>query len=134
MSRLDRPETAFSVDRPKRQRSPREHADKHLAWIRTLPSLIAGRGPVEAAHIRYRDPLHAKPGTGLQQKPNDVWVVPLAQEVHATQHQGSEREFWDERAIDPVIIAAFLWAHTGNDEAGLTIIRNARAISARRHD
>lgn len=121
-----RPPTAFSIDRPSRQRVPRVKLDAHLAWIRSLPSLVPGSGDVEAAHIRYREPLFAKPGTGMGEKPADMWVVPLAHTVHMQQHTRNEREWWDEHGIDPVIVAAFLWCHTGSDQAGLTIIRNAK--------
>lgn len=126
--RIERPASAFSVDRRGRQRRQRVTVESHLAWIRTLPSVIAAPGPVEAAHIRYADERYAKPRAGLQEKPDDKWVVPLAADLHRAQHSMNEREFWDEWAIDPVLVAAFLWAHSGNDEAGITIIRNARRL------
>ena len=105
----------------------------HLAWIRTLPSLLPGSLPVEAAHVRYADARYAKPLTGMQRKPDDIWVVPLAGDQHRAQHSIGERHFWHDHEIDPVVIAAFLFCHSGNDDAGRTIIRNARIISARGH-
>lgn len=115
-----------------RQRRPRIIAPKHLAFIRTLPSLVPGAGPVEAAHIRYGEHAYGKPFTGMGEKPSDCWVVPLAHDVHMDQHRHGERQWWLDQGIDPLLIAALLWAAGGNDEAGITIIRNASLIGTRR--
>jgi hypothetical protein len=110
-------------------RRPRQERASHLAFIRDLPSLVPGHGPVEAAHIRYADALFAKPIAGMQQKPSDCWTVPLAHAVHMSQHAaGNERQWWADEGIDPLIIAALLWLHSGDEEAGTTIIRNARRL------
>jgi len=115
-----------------RQRHPRILAPKHLAWVRTLPSLIPGAGPVEAAHIRYGDRVYGKDSTGMGEKPDDMWVVPLAHDVHMAQHAAGERTWWLDQGIDPLLVAALLWTSGGNDEAGITIIRNASLIGLRR--
>jgi hypothetical protein len=115
-----------------RQRRPRILAPKHLAWIRSLPSIIPGQGPVEAAHVRYGERIYGKPPTGMGEKPSDCWVVPLAHDVHMEQHRHGERAWWIEQAIDPLLVAALLWAAGGNDEAGINIIRNAWLISLRK--
>jgi hypothetical protein len=112
-----------------RQRRPRIEAPKHLAWIRELPSLIRGAGPVEAAHIRFSDLRYGKDHTGMSEKPDDMWVVPLAHDVHMAQHQVGEHGWWLAQGIDPIIVAAFLWVHTGRDDAGQIIIRNARLFT-----
>ncbi len=111
-------------------RHPRRKSEKHLAWLRTLPSLVRGEGPVEAAHIRYADFQRGKRQTGMGEKPDDMWAVPLAASAHRQQHSTSERRFWEAHGIDPILIAAFLWLHSGDNEAGRTIIANARAISS----
>ena len=131
-SQVSRPDTAFSIDRRSRQRQPRQHAEAHLAWIRTLPSIVPGLEKVEAAHVRYQDPRYAKPSVGMAEKPDDKWVVPLAADQHRRQHSMSERSFWKERGIDPVFAAALLWVHTGNDEAAKQIIRNAKIVGGMR--
>lgn len=112
-----------------RQRQPRITAESHLAWLRTLPSVVPGHGDVEAAHIRYADMRYAKPATGMGEKPSDRWCVPLAHDVHMAQHQVGERNWWRAQGIDPIIVAAFLWCHSGDDHAGLIIIRNARLFA-----
>lgn len=108
-------------------RHPRKKLDAHLAWIRTLPSLVRGEGPVQAAHVRYAEIRYGKRLTGMGEKPDDCWTVPLAAEVHRIQHTGSEREFWAKHGIDPLLIAALLWVNTGDDIAAESIIANARS-------
>lgn len=109
-----------------RQRVPRERSEKHLAFLRELPSLVPGAGPIEAAHVRYGDLRYFKPITGMGEKPADKYAVPLAAFAHREQHSMSERKWWDRQGIDPVLIAALLWLHSGNYEAGVHIITTAR--------
>lgn len=128
MAQIARPNTAFSLDKRSRQRKPRQHAKNHLHWITTLPSLVAGSGRVDPAHIRYAEPRYAKTSTGKAEKPSDCWVVPLARSQHDAQHDANERQWWVDRGIDPLLVAALLWAHTGNDHAAEQVIRFARQI------
>ena len=130
MSQIVRPPTAFALD-GLRQKQPRQHDRGHLVWIRTLPSLVPGHDRVEAAHIRYADDRTGKRSVGMALKPSDKWVVPLAADQHRDQHSGSERDWWIAHGIDPVIIAALLYAHSGDDTAAQIVIRNARAITRR---
>jgi len=127
--RIERPPTAFTLDgRRSRSKQPRQNANGHLAFIRELPSLVPGAGPVEAAHIRYGDPRYAKPKVGMAEKPDDKWVVPLCAGEHRRQHSMNEREYWSSVGIDPVLIAALLWAHTGDESAAIQIIHRATLI------
>ena len=125
--RIPRPDTAFSLD-PRGQRRPRQKAEAHLKWIRTLPSLVSGIEPVQAAHIRFSDHRYAKRQVGIGEKPDDKFVVPLAGDAHRAQHATNERQWWIDKGIDPVAVALCLWAHTGDDEAAQIIIRNAKQI------
>lgn len=109
-----------------KQRSPRKTDARHLAFIRMLPCLVTGRGPVEAAHVRYADLPKGKRYTGKGEKPDDRWAVPLHPEVHREQHSMSERAFWDKQGIDPCAVALQLFAVTGNIEEGLKVLRLAR--------
>lgn len=110
-----------------KNRRPRQTKASHLEWIRTLPCLVTGiRFEIDAAHIRYADHRFAKRMVGLQEKPDDRWVVPLTREEHKIQHSMNERGFWIVRGIDPTIVAAALWIESGNDEAAEIILNEAR--------
>lgn len=121
-----RPLTAFSED-PSDKNQRRIKDDAHLAFIRTLPSVLSGKFGCEACHIRYGDPTYRKKHTGKAQKPDDAWVLPLTPEEHRDQHDNNEREWWMSNGIDPMPIALELYANTGNHEAALAILaRNSR--------
>lgn len=117
---------AFSLDSRTRQKQPRKHSADHLRWIRTLPCLVTGARPVEAAHIRYADPRNFKRAVGGAEKPDDKWAVPLSPAQHRKQHAMNEEQFWAEAGIDPVAVALLLWAHSGNDETAEKILSQAR--------
>lgn len=121
---------AFSLDSRTRQKQPRKHASAHLAFIRDLPCLVTGSRPVEAAHIRYADPRYFKRAVGGSEKPDDKWTVPLSPAEHHKQHAMNEQAYWAETGIDPVFVAALLWAHSGNEEIAEQIIAQARKVSA----
>jgi len=131
--KVHRPETAFSHEptREKRKR-PREKAEAHLKWIRTLPCLLTGRrDTVEAAHVRYGNPEYAKPQSGMGEKPHDRWTVPLIRALHRegpeSQHGNNERAWWAHRGVDPLAVASALWGCSGDDEAGELILKVARS-------
>lgn len=124
--RILREPSAFSNAPSKGQKRPRREDGKHLAWIRTLPCLVTGKRPVEAAHIRYADPVYGKRDVGKQEKPDDRWVVPLHPDMHREQHSGSEKAFWLKHGIDPCRAALALYAITGDDDQAQIILRNAR--------
>lgn len=124
-SRIARPITAFSED-PSTKDQKRIVDERHLAFIRSLPSIISGTGPCEACHVRYGDPLYRKKSTGKGQKPDDAWAVPMTPEEHRAQHAMSEVQFWNMHRIDPLAVARELYAHTGDRDAAVRIIANAR--------
>lgn len=109
-----------------RQRQPRERNKKHLEFVSKLPCIITGRGPVQVCHIRYGDLSHDKRHTGGGEKPDDRWVLPMIPEMHALQHSGNERAFWEGHNIDPLAVAKLLYACSGNINEGLKVIRLAR--------
>lgn len=118
--------TAFALD-PSSRATARIKDERHLAWVRTLPSVISGEvGRCEACHIRYGDPMYRKKRTGKGQKPDDCWTVPMTPEEHREQHSMNEKAFWDAQGIDPLRIAHALYAVTGETEAAIKIIVNAR--------
>lgn len=77
---------------------------EHLRHVASQPCVICGRLPSHAHHLRHAQ---AK-GIGL--KVSDEFTVPLCathhREIHTTTR---EREWWLERKIDPIAIAAELW-------------------------
>lgn len=125
---IRRPPTAFSED-PSDRSQKRIKDDGHLAFIRTLPSVLSGQFGCEACHIRYGDPTYRKKHTGKAQKPDDAWALPLTPTEHRDQHDGNEREWWMSKGIDPLWLAQKLYAVTGNRDAATKIILNARAKS-----
>lgn len=103
---------------------PRQHDEKHLAFIRQMPCLIClNNVSTEAAHIRFSDARAAKVNSGVGAKPHDRWAVPLCGDHHKVQHSMGERRFWDEAMIDPLFVSMALYLNTGDHEAGETIIR-----------
>lgn len=109
-----------------KRQGARQHDDAHLKFIRLLPSLVPGQGPVEAAHLRYADRLHGKPLTGIGVKPDDRYVLPLAHGAHMDQHAHpeGERAWWASWGLDdPIVVSTRLWLVTGDFDAGVQIIR-----------
>jgi len=120
--RIVRPATAFSLTSSSKKR-PREHREDHLVFIRSLPCLITGKRPVDAAHIRYGDLRYGKPHAGAGEKPSDQYTVPLHHEVHMQQHsQGDEAAWWKSQGIDPLEAAGRLWLVSGDQEAGEMVV------------
>ncbi len=91
-----------------RQREPRQKDARHLDFIRSLPCCICGAINTEAAHIRMPSLLHAKRPTGMAEKPDDKWALPLCNLHHREQHSTSEVFFWSLRGIDPFLLAISL--------------------------
>lgn len=120
-----RPDTAFSYD-PADRKQRRIEDPAHLAFIRKLPSVVSGVYGCEACHIRAGSPLHRKKRTGMGQKPDDCWTLPLSPDEHRKQHSENEMEFWRAHGIDPFDLALKLHEATGNFEAALSIISKAR--------
>jgi hypothetical protein len=109
-----------------RQRDPREHDKRHLEFVRQLPCLICRNNiQSEAAHIRMGDMSVAKRPTGMQEKPDDAFTVPLCGEHHRQQHEINEKRFWEYAGMDAIKIALALWRVSGDQESGELIVRNA---------
>ncbi len=128
--RLPRPETAFSKT-PAKPRHKQTSA-KHLKFIRSLPSAVSGKRPVESAHVRMAAPRYAKPETGMQVTPDDRWTIPLTAHEHrgpGGQHDHDEATWWKQRGIDPIELASALWnvsSSGGSLEDGELVIREFR--------
>lgn len=136
MAEIRKLPTAFSLDPSRKAQGGRIEDAAHLRFIRTLPCLVTGRTDrIEAAHIRFGEPLVGKPRTPMGRKPDDSWVVPLCAYMHRegpeAQHRGNERTWWIEQRLDCLAIAQALYACSGDRDAALTIIiRAKRAVPA----
>lgn len=108
-------------------KQPRQHNEKHLAFIRTLPCVCCHNDiETQAAHIRFSDAAANKVNAGVAAKPDDRWTLPLCGPCHAAQHDiGDERHFWNLAGINPLVTAEQLYAVSGNFEQGCKIVKNA---------
>ncbi len=101
----------------------RQKSGKHLEFIRSLPCLVClDDTSVEAAHVRYADRRAGKRETGMGEKSDDTWAVPLCGEHHREQHAGDERSFWKSYDIDPVLVALALTRASEDHQAASQII------------
>lgn len=128
-----KPSTAFSLDKSSKA-TKRMEDTAHLAFIRKLPSVLSGAMGCEACHIRIGSALHRKKHTGMGQKPDDAWTLPLTPGEHKRQHSENELAFWRSYGIDPFELAIRLYEVSGDLEAGAKIIASARERpSSNRH-
>ena len=101
--RIDRAALTFKTARRLRDKA-------HLLKVGNLPCLICGRQPSHAHHLRFAQP------HGLSQKVSDEFVMPLCflhhRELHAA---GSERDWWHRYGLEPLSVAARLWAERDSD-------------------
>jgi hypothetical protein len=81
----------------------------YLAWLHTLPCVVSGRSPVEAAHVNFANQAFGAHGRGKGQKASDRWALPLHPEIHREQHRSNEQEWWHSQGINPHLIATILW-------------------------
>jgi hypothetical protein len=92
----------LTLSEPKRIRSK-----DHLRFVAQQPCVICGRTPAHAHHIRYAQP------RGIALKVSDEFTVPLCAIHHRENHTtGDERRWWQERKIDPLVVAQELWKAT----------------------
>jgi hypothetical protein len=107
-----------------RQRQPRIKNSGHLDYIRGLPCCICLNDiETQAAHLRMADLRAGKPFTGMGQKSDDKYTVPLCGLHHRDQHDNNEEAWWITHGIDAVKLALALWANSGDHEVGESIIR-----------
>ncbi len=93
------------------QRQPRVEDPAYLAYVRTLPCLICGKSPSDAAHLRSAALWYSKRQTGLGEKPDDKWTLPLCRHHHDEQHRENELGWWAGKGIvDPFAVAVALYA------------------------
>lgn len=104
-------------------RNPRQHNERHLDFIRSLPCCVCGNDvETEAAHLRVGNLDYGKRSAGMQEKPHDLWTLPLCGSHHREQHKAKEIDFWTNRGIDPWRMALSLYASSGDSEMAYTIL------------
>lgn len=102
----------------------RQRDNNHLDFVRGLPCIICKDDTsTEAAHIRYAEPRLGKRQTGMGEKSDDAFALPLCGRHHREQHTQNERAWWNGYAIDPVALALALYRVSGDHEAGERIVR-----------
>lgn len=92
-----------------RQRRPRQSDPGYLAWLREQRcacGCLQGP-PCDAAHLRASSYQYGKSITGVGQKPDDKWALPLKHQHHMQQHAyGDERTWWAAHGVpDPFKLA-----------------------------
>lgn len=127
------------IHRKGKRRGPvkraRQRDKRHLATLARLPCVISGSTEVHVAHIRYADSRYGKPETGIGNKPDDQWSLPLAPRLHTdsneAQHQMGEREFWERHGIDATALANELHSVWGRANDPIEAEEMMRLIIAR---
>jgi hypothetical protein len=85
----------------------RERDRDHLRFVTSQPCLVCGRTPSDAHHVRFAEQ------RAMGRKVSDKFAVPICRLHHRELHRrGNERVWWQSQGVDPLAIAATLWART----------------------
>jgi hypothetical protein len=85
----------------------RERDRDHLRFVAAQPCLVCGRTPSDPRHIKFAEQ------RAMGRRVSDRFTVPICRLHHRELHRrGNERAWWQKLAIDPLVIAASLWAKT----------------------
>lgn len=102
---------------PRSRISTEERNPDYRALVTQCPCLRCGMEPSESAHVRFASAAFGK-ASGLQKKPDDRFCVPLCAQCHRldrdAQHNQGERAFWEAIDINPLLVAANLYAKRGD--------------------
>lgn len=90
-------------------KAPPVKRPSYLSWIRTLPCVVTGTRPVEAAHLSMARPDMGHYGKGKSQKASDSWCLPLCPDEHRRQHDIGEKKYWFLQHQDPHTLCLVLW-------------------------
>jgi hypothetical protein len=95
-------EAVTAISKPVRERNR-----DHLRFVAAQPCLVCGRTPSDAHHIKFAEQ------RTMGRKVSDRFAVPICRLHHRELHRrGNERVWWQGQGIDPLPIAANLWAST----------------------
>lgn len=130
---------------PLRQRQPRVKDRAYLGWVAQLPCvptlIMEGRQHlgVQVCHLKMPSIEHGKRHVGGQEKPSDIWVLPMRPYYHMdsmagggrmSQHQIGEPAFYDMLGINPFDLCLALRAAYETGLSGHVVI--ARFCAAAR--
>jgi hypothetical protein len=94
----------------------RERDRDHLRFVAAQPCLVCGRTPSDPHHIKFAEQ------RAMGRRVSDRFTIPICRLHHRElHHRGNERVWWQKQAIDPLVVAASLWAktHTATPTTGL---------------
>lgn len=113
------------------KRKPVEgNSQKHLDWLKTMPSIVSGIEPAGDAHHLLGNVDGLPKGAGRTN--NDRWAVPLTRAEHDAAHRsGNDEEHFRKMGLDARSIASALWSVSGDTAAGYRIIFRARQTMVR---
>jgi hypothetical protein len=96
------PDGVIAISKPVRERDR-----DHLRFVASQPCLICGRTPSDPHHVKFAEQ------KAMGRKVSDKFTVPICRLHHRELHRrGSEFAWWKSKEIDPLPIAARLWATT----------------------
>jgi ERF superfamily len=102
-----------------------ERDRNHLRFVAAQPCLVCGRTPSDPHHVRFAEQ------RGMGRKVSDRFTVPICRLHHRELHRkGNERAWWEKQEIDPLPVAARLWAKTHEFASAATNIDGERAQPA----
>jgi hypothetical protein len=85
----------------------RERDRDHLRFVAAQPCLVCGRTPSDPHHIKFAEQ------RAMGRRVSDRFTVPICRLHHRELHRrGNECVWWQRQGIDPLVIAAHLWAKT----------------------
>jgi len=85
----------------------RERDRDHLRFVAAQACLVCGRTPSDPHHIKFAQQ------RAMGRKVSDRFTVPICRLHHRELHRrGNERIWWQSLGIDPLPVAANLWAKT----------------------
>jgi len=77
----------------------------HLRFVAAQPCLVCGRTPSDPHHIKFAEQ------RSMGRKVSDRFTVPICRLHHRELHRkGNARAWWEKHEIDPLPVAANLWA------------------------
>ena len=103
----------------------RERDRDHLRFVAAQPCVVCGRTPSDPHHIKFAQQ------RAMGRTVSDRFTVPICR-LHPRQlHRGgNERAWWQSQGIDPLAIAASLWANTHASEPATTDTMGSEADRA----